>query len=367
LAVTTSLSDGTLTVTGDGGADDVAILGTAIPGEIMVVGRNGTVVDGIAPNASGQSIATIQGVTGDLTANFGDGDNVINVDNVYLMGRLDVETGNGKDRVVFGATGVVSSAGSCRVNTGENNDVFRAEDYKVLMGGDFVVTGGDFLGSAALIGASARGSVNVSRKVEVLMRGVTSGSSIEVHSSVSQVTSIAIFTSAASGILQVTTPNGRNSVYIDTCYSASAIDVRAYADFIGSGNTIPVPPTFNIDDTITVARCQTPQLTVNTVGLRPVFTGGDDTVYLYGNYVVGPTTPGTFFVSVVTGDGNDTVAASYNVVLGDMRVTLESLDDTLTLVGNQVMGAVVADGGTGTNRLFLLGNQYPASSFSFFQ
>jgi hypothetical protein len=253
------------------------------------------------------------------------------------------------------------------VNTGENNDVVRAEEYKVFIGSDLLVTDGDFISSAALIGASARGSINVSRNVEVLMRGITSGSSIEVHSSVSQVTSIAIFNSAATGILQVTTPNGQNSVYLDTCYSASAIDVRAYADFIGSGETTPVPPLFSINDTITIARCQTRQLTINTVGLRPVFTGGDDKVFLYGNYVVGPASPGTFVVTAKTGDGNDTVTASYNVVLGDMRVLLESLDDTLTLVGNQVTGAVVADGGTGTNRLFLSGNQYPASSFSFFQ
>lgn len=160
-----------------------------------------------------------------------------------------------------------------------------------------------------------------------------------------------------------------DSIYIDTCYSPGEIVVQAYSKWPGSGVSHPTAPDFNIDDTVTVARCQTPALRVDTAGhpLGRLHLGGNDTVYLYGNYIVGPASPGTFIATVDTGDGNDAVAASYNVVLGDMRVTLEDLDDTLTLVGNQVMGAVVADGGTGTNRLFLLGNQYRASSFSFFQ
>jgi hypothetical protein len=110
-------------------------------------------------------------------------------------------------------------------------------------------------------------------------------------------------------------------------------------------------------------------LIVDTAGnaFRRKHLGGNDSVYLYGNYVVGPASAGTPVVTVDTGDGADRVAVSYNVVLGDMCITLESLDDTLTLVGNQVVGTMVADGGTGTNRLFLLGNQYPTSSFSFFQ
>ncbi len=68
-----------------------------------------------------------------------------------------------------------------------------------------------------------------------------------------------------------------------------------------------------------------------------------------------------------SGDGVDAVNASYNIVLGEMRVTLDQLDDTLGLVGNQVTVLMNANGGLGTNRLFSLGNQFAASSFSFFQ
>jgi hypothetical protein len=69
---------------------------------------------------------------------------------------------------------------------------------------------------------------------------------------------------------------------------------------------------------------------------------------------------------VETGDGVDSVNASYNVVLDEFYVRLADLDDTLGLVGNQVSGLMLGDGGTGTNRLFLLGNQFRSSSLSFF-
>src|SRR5688572_25270350 len=95
MAVTTSLSSGTLTITGDAAADDVAIVGTVNAGEITVIGRNGTLVDGVPQDGNGESRVTISGVTADLIAEFGDGDNIINVDNVYLAGRMEIETETG--------------------------------------------------------------------------------------------------------------------------------------------------------------------------------------------------------------------------------------------------------------------------------
>jgi hypothetical protein len=71
MAVTTALNCGTLTITGDAAADDIAVVGTANPGEIAVTGRNGTTING-TPNGS----VTIPGVTGDLELNLGDGDNI---------------------------------------------------------------------------------------------------------------------------------------------------------------------------------------------------------------------------------------------------------------------------------------------------
>ena len=203
------------------------------------------------------------------------------------------------------------------------------------------------------------------------MRGVTSGNVLDVMST-SPVNNIAIFTSSATALLRVSAPSGQNSIYIDTCFSASRIEVLTRSVFLASVPHVPEPAPYNIDDTITIARCQTPELFVDTAGVnpfRPFHSGGNDTVYVYGNYLTGPATNNQGIVAaarVETGDGNDTVNASYNIVLGQFLVNLADLDDTLGLVGNQVTGLMNADGGTGTNRLFLLGNQFAASSLSFF-
>jgi hypothetical protein len=227
----------------------------------------------------------------------------------------------------------------------------------------------DYLdGAVNLNGASAVGGILVRYLPEVFMQSVTSGGDLVVET-LSPINNIAIFTSAASGAMRVSTPSGQNSFYIDTCYSAVGITVEARSLYLGSGVSHPVTPEYNIDDTITVARCYTSRISVDTAGhpLKRLHLGGNDTVYLYGNYIAGPASAGTFIAAVDTGDGNDTVVARYNVVLGDMQVTLGDHDDILNLVGNQITAAIVGDGGTGANRLFLLGNQYPASSFNFFQ
>jgi hypothetical protein len=358
LAVTTSFDSGTgtLTITGDAGADDVAIFGTANPGEFTVQGHNGTSVNGVADGS-----ATIGGVTNDLIANFGNGDNIISVDNVYLDGNLTIETGNGADVVVFGATGVVSSTGECQVLHSGGGDVFRAEPYKVFILGRLLVRGAD---TATLTGASSRGNILVVAHPEVLLRGVTASGDIEVRATGTN-NSIAVFTSACSRLI-IDTPSAQNSIYSDTCY-AGAIEVFAQSSLFLPGSPPTGIPPHNINDTITIARCQTSRVLVNTTntqGNPPTYIGGDDTVFIYGNSLSGSSINGPLHVE--TGDGNDNVSASYNIVLGDLFVSLAQLDDTLTLVGNQITGFASADGGTGRNRLDLIGNQFGGSAFNRF-
>jgi hypothetical protein len=371
MAVTTSLNSGTLTITGDAAADDIAIVGTANAGEITVVGRNGTLVDGVPQDGNGESRVTIAGVTADLIAEFGDGDNIINVDNVYLNGRMEIETETGDDRITFGATGVVSSRGACLVLAGDGNDIVRLEDYKVFIVGQLSVSlqVGDGMESANVIGASSQTSVLVSGgsagSHEIILRGVTSGGNLEVNVT-APINNVAIFTSAASANLLVFGSSGHNSIYVDTCYAARFIQVLSASS---DTNFVPQPPEpapYNIDQTITVARCQTPQIVVRTDGgPHPEFFGGNDTIFVYGNNIVGPpvqvTVPGHVAAHVLyveTGDGNDDVSASYNVANGDWFISLSQLDDILTLTGNQASGFVSADGGTGTNRLNLFSNQF---------
>ncbi len=373
MAVTTSLSSGTLTITGDAGADDIAIVGTANPGEITVTGRNGTEVNGVVDGT-----ATISGVTAHLNANFGDGDNVINIDNVYLAGHLELETEAGDDRLILGASGVVSAAQYCTLFTGDGSDVLRAEPYKLFVNGQIRIRleGGGTQDALSLIGASSNAAIDVfasdSDVNEIVIRGVTAGGNLSVTSS-AQINNIAIFTSATSANLLVGCESGRNSIYIDTCYAARFVQVLSLSSSTEYTPPPPVVPSFNIDATVTVARCQTPQIIVRTGGGNR-YLGGNDTVDIYGNNIVGPpiqvTVPGHLAAHVTyveTGDGNDRTSASYNVARGDWFFSFSQLDDVLALTGNRVSGFASADGGTGTNRLNLFGNQFGGFASTRFQ
>jgi hypothetical protein len=360
MAVTTALNSGTLTISGNNDASDIAIIGTANPGEITVTGRNGTMVNGVANGST-----TIQGVTRHINATMGDGENVINVDNVYLAGHLEIFTGEGNDRVILGATGVVSTTLHCIVATGHGNDELRAEDYKVLIAGrlEFDLGGGN--DSATLIGASSLEAVSVRNggigSLVALALGVTSGGALALASN-TRASSIAVFTSAASAQLIVDCTAGQHSIYIDTCYSGTYIQASSVARHVLFPRPAPIAPPHNIDATITIARCQTPQIVALTGGGEDlVYLGGNDRLVLYGNNVIGPPsnlTAESHVVYIETGDGNDSVQASYNVMHGNFFATLEEANDALSLTGNTISGFASVDGGDGGNLLNLLGNQF---------
>jgi hypothetical protein len=339
------------------------------PGEITVIGRNGTLVDGVPQDGNGESRVTIAGVTAHLDGNFGDGNNVVNVDNVYLAGHLQLDTGSGSDVVFFGASGVVSTREYCEVRTGAGNDFFVAEDYKVFIADSlriFLQDGG-FGQSARLVGASAITSVVVtsgaSEASDIVLQGVTSGGNIELEGN-GRHNSFGIITSAASGNLLVSCPDGGNSIYIDTCYAAGFIQLIAVRS---SGQPSPPPPgalPFVNQDNVTVARCQTSQIIVRTGG-GSVHPGGSDRVQVYGNNIVGPpiqaTAPGQAAAHVLyveTGDGTDLVSAIYNVANGNWFFSLGPAGGQLELVGNLVTGFASADGGVDTSALILSGNQF---------
>jgi hypothetical protein len=324
-----------------------------------VTGRNGTVVDNVVDGTT-----TIAGVTAHLEADLGNGDNVVNVDNVYLAGHLTLFAGTGNDRLILGASGVVSTRGFCALGGGNGNDVLRAEDYKVLIADRLSVSLGGGYDSASLVGASSLTSVQVeggrAGASEVLLRGVTSAGDITVWGK-APVNNIAVLTSAASTSLLVFCENGQNSVYIDTCYSAALVQVYSFSHSVPM-NPAPVPAPFNIDATVTIARCQTPKIIVRTGwAFRPAFLGGNDNVLVYGNNIVGPPAVGEspeHVLLVDTGDGIDAVAASYNIARGNFFAGLAQADDSLTLTGNSVSGFTSVDGGDGVNVLRLSGNQF---------
>ncbi len=248
MAVTTSLdANGNLTVTGDAAADVIAIFGTSNAGEFTIQG-SGTTVDGGAS-------ATISGVTADLIIRLEEGSDILKLDNVYLAGDLTIDDRrDGDDLVVFGETGVVSAAGNCRVNSNNGQDLFVARPYKAFFGGSLLITDGSFDGAVNMVGASA-GDIALLNIKEISMQGVTSGGQIYIQSTGARNSVIGIVTSAANTGIRVEIPDGQNSVYIDTCYSATGIVVNAYTVFFpGSGQMhVPGPAPFNINDTVTIA------------------------------------------------------------------------------------------------------------------
>jgi hypothetical protein len=295
----------------------------------------------------------------------------VNVDNVYVAGFISLSTGAGNDRVVLGATGVVSTSQGCTLSTGDGSDVIRAEAYKVFINHRLVIhTGGGPADSVTLIGASSRADITIENDgltgaSQMFLQGVTAGAQISLSSS-TPINSIAVLTSATSESLFVGTESGQNSVYLDTCYARDLIRVISVSRHSDPNPPGPISAPYNIDATVTIARCQSIVVGVFTGGGDEplVYLGGNDTVTLYGNTVVNPT---SFAVMLDTGDGNDTVEASFNVALGNFFASLTDGDDTLTLSGNSLGGFASADGGAGTNRLSQRNNQFGglfASRFS---
>jgi hypothetical protein len=374
MAITTSLTSfGDLHITGDQDSDDFAIVGTGTPGEISVVGRNGTSIDGVV---NGRTV--VQGVTGSLWVEMETGDNVVHgnnivhVDNLYVNGLISIGGGDGTDQVIFGQTGVVSAAENCLVGFGAGgNDLFLAANSNVFIAEALTVSSGSPL-STTLIGASARaisliGSFRAPNNI--LVRGVTSAGPIHI-AAVAPVNNIAIFNSSALAEIAVVCHSGQNSIYIDTCYSARFIAARSFTDNpFKDPTTPPGPASHNTDATITIARCQSPQIIVKTDDdAHAVFVSGNDRLFVYANNIVGPSFAGQprNVIHVETGLGNDEVIASYNVAKGDASFSLGPQDDRLVLAANLITGAAIGEGGLGTNRLDLFFNQFGASAFTNF-
>ena len=89
--VTFQVINGDLVIPGTAGNDTVTIRGTNVAGRLMV---NGTLGD-----------QTVDGVTGAIRVEMGDGNDQITLDNVYVAGPIVLDMGNGSDVVSMGRTG----------------------------------------------------------------------------------------------------------------------------------------------------------------------------------------------------------------------------------------------------------------------
>jgi hypothetical protein len=350
MAVTTALNSGTLTITGDSAADDIAIVGTANPGEITVTGRNGTTING-TPNGS----VTIPGVTADLVLALDDGDNVVDMDNVYIARDIRVTTGVGSDNITLGAASPVSPANDLIVSTGSGQDSIRlgVTIYNVYVAADCVIAAGDGNDVVSAYGASSLAQFSVTGDGgadSLLLVGVTAGGQMTVTGNDGD-NSLAVLTSSAFS-LYVTSFFDADTIYVDTVFTRD--DMRIGRTAAPGGDQ-----TGQDDLTITVASSIFRRLDVYG-------GGGDDTIYLSGN--VGTTPEGFgFSIGVGAGQGRDNIQLSYHSLASPLLIDAGSEDDDVSLVGNRVAGSSSANGGTGFNRLTLLGNQFSGFSAINFQ
>jgi hypothetical protein len=370
MAVTTSLVNGTLTITGDSQAEDVAIVGTANAGELIITGRNGTLVDGIVDGST-----MIGGVTGGLTVDSAGGDDAVSLDNVYVARSIEITTAEGDDVVTLGATGVVSPAEVLTIISGAGNDQVYELNYAVFVGDSTLVDLGAGDDLAQLIGASAAGgsygrafgpptvpSIAVEGRDgsdSILAIGVTAALALQLDGQSGQ-NSLALLNSAGNsiGVTSGYDPDdqsgiGGGTIYVDTVYSATAIGVFTRG-FSTSG---PFP-----DNSLSVFRSLCSTLSI--------FLGpGNNFVHVYGNAVNGPPyliiggEPGGIFpeLSIYATSHtsetqyHNTIRVQYNVGIR-MTINLRDDDDSLSLIGNSMTESTDLDTGGGTNDVFQYDN-----------
>jgi hypothetical protein len=328
MAVTTALNSGTLTITGDAAADDIAVVGTANPGEITVTGRNGTTING-TPDGS----VTIPGVTGQLLVNLGDGENLLNVDNTYIADQIQITTGAGNDRLILAAASPVSPAQGLVINTGAGNDTVLQD--RVYVGGIGNLDTGDGADVVRWIGVSARLALvaHLGDGDNSFFGSGVSAQGIGVRAGTGG-NSMALVLSYANGGVSLETVGGFSRFYIDTVFAQG--DVHAGTDF------------HNVTGAeYNVFRC---------VGFEVDFSGGrgNDSVNIYGNQLMR--------MDVGSHNGHDAVSLSYNVCPQGIFVITGEGDDTVIATGNFTALPYQAafDGITGFDRLTLIGNQFPS-------
>ena len=176
MAVLVSVVDGDLLVTGNGQADQVAIVqsvedGQPVAGRYFVGGQNGTTINGqttgqffqnvtrdIVVNLNGNNdrLTVGNGIDGDFIAprdlqiDTGAGADVVNINRVTVRDDLGIITGNGSDSVSVRATigafpGVDSGFNALFINTGEQSDRVLVQNTSVRSGLT-IATGNDTFG-----------------------------------------------------------------------------------------------------------------------------------------------------------------------------------------------------------------------------
>jgi hypothetical protein len=347
MSVTTSLSAGVLTITGDADSDNIAIVGTSNAGELTVTGRNGATVDGV-PNGS----ATIAGVSSDLIINLGDGNNVLSIDNAYINGEINITSGEGADLITLGEFQPVSPRDSLRIfDLGDlgGDDIVRlgVTRYSVFVGSRaFIDLHGGGNDQVALYGASSVDDTTIQTHTgddSIYVYGFTSHGGLALLGDEGNNSLAAIACYAPNGI-SLRGLDGSNSFYVQDVYTIFGLDVIAH---IGAG-----PDNRPSSSVITVSGCLVDA--VQIVGTR-----GHDEMTIVGNNVSAaiPQSNRLHNTMMIDGlEGDDNIQVHYNFILENLFARMGDGNDFLWFNTNNVRGRAELDGGFGTNSLRLSGN-----------
>jgi hypothetical protein len=146
------LREGALvTVFGDNAANDIAIAQNA-NGDVTVVGRNGTLVNG-APSARFPRVALNA-----MEINMAGGNDVVAISNLRIANDLNVQLGDGSNRLLTGASPSAVGA-NVSIEGGMQSDLIRLTNW--VVGGDLTIDGKVGVLDAVLTGLNIGFNLNV--------------------------------------------------------------------------------------------------------------------------------------------------------------------------------------------------------------
>jgi cyclophilin family peptidyl-prolyl cis-trans isomerase len=310
--ITFTVTNGELVIPGTAAGDVVTLRGTGVAGQIQISGSAGD--------------QTVDGVTGGIRIELGDGDDQVTIDNVYTAGAIIVDTGEGNDSVKMGADSASSSAKNFSIRLGGGSDSLQVQ--RLYVGGDLSIDGGagndmivvagvannsqfwlgsSSVGATTLNGGDGDDTIQVSYSFIVGPWNVDGGSGNDAVSLVTSATNLAV--AVAGG-------EGHDSLAIDTNYFVSTLTING-----GNGS-----------DRL-ILRNSIVQQSATIIGAD----GNDATE------VANVIARGLMFNK---GAGQDSVVLRTSL-LDNLFADMGDGDDSIVMIGNRIFGRSDVDGGLG--------------------
>jgi large repetitive protein len=345
LAVTTSLTGGVLTISGDIADDSIRVVGTGVGGELSITGRNDAFGNPTLVNGTPNGTVTIPGVNSDLIINLSEGNNTLELDNVLIAGRINITGGTAFDQFLLGVNSIVSCSGDLNVVASNGGNFVKG--LNLYIGGNATFTSGQDDDTFAFYNAAAPGVFQLS-------------------------------VSTTQGVI-IASGGGNDTVIVNYAFvgNFTTIDSGAGNDavriFGSNPGTLSIAAGDGLDGVTVDANFFNRDTTIRG-------EGGSDRLSVFGNR------QSQFRSSIDGGAGSDLVEVR-NQLAGEVRITsgvgsdsvdvrgslmqilfadLGDQDDVITLFGNTIgapngSGVLYLNGGTGFDQFANLGNVFPLS------